>query len=108
MGIFNIIIMKTFFAAALTAAAQASVVHPFFAERNYICELCKTAVGFEVNGEEAALEKMYEIFPAFRERIDRVGASYMEQVYDENDPKGTCEALQLCETFDMVEALRGE
>jgi len=57
--------MKSFFAAAIVAVTQASNVHDFFAESNYICELCQTAVKMDAQGADAALDKLYEIFPAF-------------------------------------------
>ena len=32
--------MRTFFAAAIAALGSSKKVHDFFAENNYICELC--------------------------------------------------------------------
>ena len=43
--------MKTFIAAVLAAAASAKV-HEFFAERNYICELCKDVVNFTAENKD--------------------------------------------------------
>lgn len=49
------------------------------------------------------------MFPAFEERIARVGTvKHMTEVYDAEDPKGTCERLDLCEAFDVAAALKGE
>ena len=51
--------MKTFFAAIFAAAASATKVHDFFAERNYICELCKDAINFTATNKDEALDSMF-------------------------------------------------
>lgn len=52
---------------------------------------------------------MYELFPAFEERIARVGTvKHMLEIYDAADPKGTCERLELCDVFNVAELLKGE
>ena len=61
--------MRTFTLATMAAVASASRVHDFFAENNYICELCKTAVDYAGKGRDIELENLYEQFPKLGERI---------------------------------------
>ena len=46
-------------AAVVAAAAQAARVHEFFAENNYICGLCKTAVELGNSEDIDALGELY-------------------------------------------------
>ena len=52
--------MRSSIIAALVAATgQAARVHDFFAENNYICELCKIAVEMGNTDDIDALEELY-------------------------------------------------
>jgi len=66
--------MRSFIAACFAAAASASTVHDFFAERNYICELCKDAITFTATNKDDQLENMFDQFPALKQRIAAVDA----------------------------------
>lgn len=62
--------MRTIFASALLTYASAGRVHEFFAENNYICNLCEIAVGHAVNGREDELDQIYSLFPELSLRIN--------------------------------------
>ena len=47
--------MRSFALAIVCAVANAARVHEFFAEKNYICELCKQAVGYAAKGRDIDL-----------------------------------------------------
>ena len=47
-----------FVIAALAALANAKP-HEFFAESNYICEMCQKAVEFANAGDNDSLDKLY-------------------------------------------------
>ena len=56
--------MRSSFAlAGVAAVASGHRAHEFFAENNYICELCKTAVKHAANGRVWELDSLYEQFP---------------------------------------------
>ena len=59
--------MRTFALAAFAAAANATRVHDFFAENNYICELCKSVVELANNDDQHGLDQVYAQFPKLQE-----------------------------------------
>ena len=52
--------MRTFLSAIIVAVASAKKVHPYFAENNYICELCKTVVNYAKNDQIDEMFATYE------------------------------------------------
>ena len=56
--------MRSIFATALLAYANASNVHEFFAESNFICGICQHAVEYAKKGDTDSLTTLYEMFPA--------------------------------------------
>jgi len=63
--------MRTFVTAAIAAVAASTKVHQFFAENNYICELCKTVVDYAKDGKVEKMDEIYEQFPALLDRINK-------------------------------------
>lgn len=100
--------MKTFIAAVLAAAATATKVHDFFAERNYICELCKDTINFEATNKVEALEATFTQFPALKKRIEAVDA--LTANINLQDAEGTCQRLNMCQSknIDVMEMLKAE
>jgi len=98
--------MRSFVTATLVALATAGNVHKFFAESNFICEVCQKAVEFASNGESHELDKLYKLLPALQERINNM--------YDRKDeinlsrPLSTCQALDLCEVPDVLQMIMME
>merc|ERR1712151_3994 len=108
MGINKIIFsMKTFALASVAAAAAATKVHPFFAENNYICQLCITVVDYTKEGKDEKVDQIYDQFPAL---MDRINAFYpqRDEIVNLNDPQGTCVKMELCEDPDIFELLMEE
>ena len=98
--------MKTFAIAALAALTNAGKVHEFFAESNYICEMCKMAVEFANDGNTEKLEQLYTIHPALQTRINsKYGAP---EIINFSRPQTTCEALELCDKPDIFDMLMAE
>jgi len=62
--------MRTFALAAMAAVTNGLRAHEFFAENNYICELCTSAVKFAASGRDIELGRLYEQFPKLEERIN--------------------------------------
>ena len=95
--------MRSFALALAAAVANAGRVHPFFAENNYICELCKSVVDLAGKGEADKLEKLFEQFPKLQERIN-----YWEdnpEVVDFAEPEQSCVNMQLCDEPEYFEVL---
>jgi len=61
--------MRSIFAAAVLAVANASNVHEYFAESNFICGVCQQAVEYAKKGDANSLTTLYEMFPALEARI---------------------------------------
>ena len=51
------------------AIAYAGRAHDFFAENNFICDLCKQVVDLAAKGAERELDDLYVKFPKLEERI---------------------------------------
>ena len=51
--------MRSIAITALVAIANAGRVHEFFAENNYICELCKNVIDLAAKGDERELDSLY-------------------------------------------------
>ena len=98
-----------FRALALTAiaAVNAKKVHEFFAENNYMCELCQKIVEYAKNNDD---EGMYEIYNQFPHLLTKINSYYpqREEIVDYNDPVGTCKRMELCEDPDIFELLMEE
>ena len=78
-------------AALAAAAAQAARVHEFFAENNYICGLCKSAVEMGTRDEIDALGELYDQFPALQTRINYWAQN--PEVIDLSSPVETCQRM---------------
>ena len=98
--------MRSFALALAAAVANAGRVHEFFAENNYICQLCKTVVEMAGQGVDEKLDQLYEQFPKLQERIN-YWADHPE-VLDLSDPEQSCKNMQLCEEADIFELLKEE
>jgi hypothetical protein len=99
--------MKTFFAALLAAATSATQVHEFFAERNYICELCKDTMTHTSKNNFEAVDAIFEQFPGIKKRIEAVEAEKANINF--KDAEGTCQRLNMCEgKIDVMEMLKAE
>lgn len=84
--------MKTFAIALLSIAAQAATpqeVHEFFAERNTICELCKTTVQLWASKDWDAVGDLFTKMPAIQDRLFP-WYTYNNDVIDFKDPLGSC------------------
>ena len=98
--------MKTFALATLAALTSAGKVHEFFAESNYICEVCKMAVEFANNGNADKLDQLYKIHPTLQTRINAKYGS--PEIINFSKPQATCEALELCDKPDILDMLMAE
>ena len=94
-----------FVIAALAALANAKP-HEFFAESNYICEMCQKAVEFANTGDNDSLDKLYKVLPALHERVNAQHGK--PELINLHRPKETCEALDLCEKPDIFDMLMAE
>jgi len=99
--------MRTFVTAAIAAVAASTKVHQFFAENNYICELCKTVVDYAKDGKVEKMDEIYEQFPALLDRINKYYPQ-RDEIVDYNDPEGSCRKMELCEDLDIFELLKEE
>ena len=98
--------MRSIFAAAILAVANAGKVHEFFAESNFICGICQEAVKTAANGTFEELDALYEVFPELHARIN---AHYgQKELVNLNAPLATCEALELCDKESVAEMLLAE
>ena len=102
--------MKSFFAAALLGAFASAKVHEFFAEANYMCELCKTAMKFDTEGDSTALDALYAQNPGFERHLAKKvkRAEDLLMLYDSTNPAGTCERLDFCNGYDVKEMIQNE
>mmetsp|Transcript_28792 Transcript_28792/g.38397 ORF Transcript_28792/g.38397 Transcript_28792/m.38397 type:complete len:409 (+) Transcript_28792:21-1247(+) len=98
--------MRSFAFAAIAAAASAGRVHDFFAENNYICELCKTAVDYASKGRDIELDRLYEQFPKLQDRINFF--ANQAELVNLTKPEETCKKIDLCSSDDILELLHEE
>ena len=77
--------MRSIFAAAVLAVANASNVHDFFAESNFICGVCQQAVEYAKKGDTNSLNTLYEMFPALESRISAFNGN--ESLIDLSKPE---------------------
>lgn len=63
--------MRSFALATLAAIATAGKVHDFFAESNFICELCQDVVHHAAKGADEELDKIYAQFPKLQELVNK-------------------------------------
>ena len=98
--------MRTIATAALLAIANAGRVHEFFAENNYICELCKNVVELAAEGKDAELDALYEQFPKLQERINYFADR--AELVNMSEPEQTCKNIQLCADEDIMDLLNEE
>jgi hypothetical protein len=80
--------MRSIFATALLAFANASNVHEFFAESNFICGVCQQAVEYAKKGDAGSLTSLYEMFPALEKRISAFDGN--DSLIDLSKPELTC------------------
>ena len=100
--------MRSLFAASIiSAAANAGRVHEFFAESNFICEMCVDAVTLASEGKIYEVESLYRLFPKLEEKISNFAHGNNELINFEN-PKATCQNLMLCETESIADLLYAE
>ena len=99
--------MRNFVLAALVGAATSTKVHHFFAENNYICELCTKVVEYTAENKQEKVDEIYEMFP---ELMNQINSHYAdrEEIVNLADPKGTCMKMELCEDPDIFELLKEE
>lgn len=98
--------MRSFAIALVAALAQGKRVHEFFAENNYICELCKNVVEYAAKGMDDELDKLYEQFPKLQERINYY-ARHPELV-NLSEPQQTCVNIELCDDGNIMDLLAEE
>lgn len=98
--------MRSFAIAALAAIANAGRVHEFFAENNYICELCKTAVEFAAKGRDIELDGLYEQFPKLQQRVNYFADR--AELLNLAEPEQSCINMQLCSDNNIMELLHEE
>jgi len=98
--------MRTFALAAFVAAANATRVHEFFAENNYICELCKDVVELANKDDQHGLDLVYEQFPKLQERINYFANT--PEVVDMSDALQSCKNMQLCSDDNIMDLLAEE
>lgn len=98
--------MRTVFAAAIIAVANAGKVHQFFAENNFICEMCQDAVKFAGKGMFEEIDSLYKLFPVLEEKI--MTFSEQMELVNLSNPFATCQNLSLCEKESVAEMLHAE
>ena len=98
--------MRTFALSTLAAVASAGRAHEFFAENNYICELCKTAVEFAAKGKDDELDNLYEMFPTLQTRINAF--ANQAELVNVAEPEASCQRIALCEDGNILDLLREE
>ncbi len=98
--------MRSFAFAAIAAISNAARVHEFFAENNFICELCKTVVDHAANGNDAELDAIYEQFPKLQERVNFFADR--AELVNLAEPLATCQNIQLCSDDNIMDLLREE
>ena len=92
--------------AVLATVSSAKRAHEFFAENNYICELCKTVVEHAAKGEDTEMDALYEQFPKLQDRINYF-ASHPE-IVDLDQPEQSCINMQLCSDHNLMDLLAEE
>ena len=97
---------RTVYVSTLIAIANAGRVHEFFAENNYICELCKKVVELSANGKDTEVDAIYTQFPRLFERIN-VLANQTELVNLSNY-RQSCEKMNLCSNESVMDLLEDE
>jgi len=98
--------MRSYAIAAIAAVANAGKVHEFFAESNFICELCKSSIEYVAKGHHGKLYELYDQFPKLKELQDEFGDR--QDLINLSRPEESCKNIQLCEEFDILEVVRGE
>lgn len=99
--------MRTFIAAAIAATAASTKVHSYFAENNYICELCTQVVQYAKEGKDDKMDEIYEQFPELLNKINTFFPQ-RDEIVNYSDPQGTCVKMALCEDPDIFELLMEE
>lgn len=98
--------MRTFFASALATFAAAGKVHEFKAEAYFICQMCMSVLENVKNGNGAEIDRLYNSVPALEERMTAFLGR--DDLVDLNDIEGTCKAINMCETEDVLDMLMAE
>ena len=98
--------MRSFALATIAAIASAGRVHEFFAEQNYICELCKDVVTLTAEGKDEELFALYEEFPKLQERVNYWYGR--NELINLDQPLATCQKIQLCAQEDVAALLAAE
>ena len=98
--------MRSFALALAAAVANAGRVHEYFAENNYICQLCKTVVEMAGQGVDEKLDQLYEQFPKLQDRINSF-ASHPE-IVNLDQPEQSCINMQLCSDHNLMDLLAEE
>lgn len=97
---------RTVAVSCLITIANASRVHEFFAENNYICELCKRVVELSSNGNKTEVDAVYTKFPKLFERIN-VFANQVELMNLSNTHQ-SCVNMNLCSNESVMDLLENE
>lgn len=98
--------MYTTIIAALVAVVSAERAHDFFAENNYICELCKSVVDLAAKGDDQKMDMLYEQFPKLQERINYFAMH--PEIVNLDQPEQSCINMQLCSDYNLMELLAEE
>ena len=98
--------MRSIIAAVALAAANASNVHEYFAESNFICGMCQQAVEYAKKGDITNLTSLYEQLPALEARISSFSGN--DSLINLEKPELTCQNLSLCPTENIHDLLRSE
>ena len=74
--------------SAIAAVSNAGKVHDFFAENNFICELCKSVVELAAKGDDRKMDMLYDQFPKLQERINYWASN--PEVLNLDQPEQSC------------------
>jgi len=107
MGKSNLFSMRTFAIAALATVGLATKAHHYFAENNYICELCTQVITYSKAGKDEKIDEIYDMFPALSKKINAFYGQ-RDEIVDLDDPTATCQRMELCENPDLFELLKEE
>lgn len=88
------------------AAAEATRVHPFRAERNFMCRLCTETLTLARDGNEKEVDRIMELFPAFYKQT--LGHHENADKVNPQDIEGSCQALEFCAEDALTELFLDE
>ena len=98
--------MRSFALAAIAAFANARRAHEFYAEANFICNLCQNVVEHAAKGQDTELDQLYEKFPKLQERINAFADR--PELVELSQPEQTCINIEICSAGDIMDLLADE